>query len=158
MYIAIDFDGTCVAHDFPRIGADIGAVPVLRKLVDAGHQLILFTMRSDKKDVRTDDYNIHGQSGDYLSQAVDWFRKHELPLTGINVNPRQSSWTNSPKAYAQLYIDDAALGIPLKEDPAISKRPFVDWEAVEKMLVAKGILTNRNVLNYYSDENYMRAV
>lgn len=140
MIIAIDFDGTCVAHDFPRIGADIGAVPVLRRLVNAGHHLILFTMRSDKKDVRSDDYNIHGQSGNYLSQAVDWFRKHDLPLIGINVNPRQGSWTNSPKAYAQLYIDDAALGIPLKVEPRISERPFVDWEQVERMLEEKGII------------------
>lgn len=140
MIIAIDFDGTCVAHDFPRIGADIGAVPVIRKLVDAGHQLILFTMRSDKKDVRSNDYGIHGQSGNYLSQAVDWFRQHDLPLIGINVNPRQGSWTNSPKAYAQLYIDDAALGIPLIVDKSISHRPFVNWEGVEKMLEDLGVL------------------
>jgi len=32
MDIVIDFDGTCVTHDFPRVGKDIGAEPVLRKL------------------------------------------------------------------------------------------------------------------------------
>ena len=26
MIIAVDFDGTCVTHDFPRIGKDIGAI------------------------------------------------------------------------------------------------------------------------------------
>ena len=142
MIIAIDFDGTCVSYDFPRIGADIGAIPVLRRLVEAGHQLILFTMRSDKKDVRSDDSNIHGQSGDYLRQAVDWFQKHDLPLIGINVNPRQSAWTNSPKAYAQLYIDDAALGIPLRVEPRISDRPFVDWKEVETLLENRGLFKN----------------
>lgn len=30
LYIGIDFDGTCVTHDFPRIGKDIGAQPVLK--------------------------------------------------------------------------------------------------------------------------------
>ena len=50
MVIAIDFDGTCVTHDFPAVGKDIGAVPVLKMLVDSGHQLILYTMRSDKHD------------------------------------------------------------------------------------------------------------
>jgi len=98
-------------------------------------------MRSDKKDVRTNDYDIHGLSGNYLSQAVDWFRQHDIPLIGINVNPRQGKWTNSPKAYAQLYIDDAALGIPLLVDKSVSKRPFVNWKEVEQMLVARGVLS-----------------
>jgi hypothetical protein len=49
MDICIDFDGTCVTHEFPEVGKDIGAVPVLRKLVEQGHNLILFTMRSDFK-------------------------------------------------------------------------------------------------------------
>lgn len=35
MIIAIDFDGTCVTHEYPNIGRDIG--PVLRKLVENGH-------------------------------------------------------------------------------------------------------------------------
>ena len=51
MIISIDFDGTCVTHEFPLIGKDIGAVPILKKLVQRGHQLILFTMRSDKEAV-----------------------------------------------------------------------------------------------------------
>lgn len=32
MDIVIDFDGTCVTHEFPLVGKDIGAVPVLKKL------------------------------------------------------------------------------------------------------------------------------
>ena len=44
--ICIDFDGTCVTHDFPKMGKDIGAVPVLKRLVGRGHKLILWTMRS----------------------------------------------------------------------------------------------------------------
>ena len=27
MDILIDFDGTCVAHEFPKVGKDIGAEP-----------------------------------------------------------------------------------------------------------------------------------
>jgi len=45
LVLAIDFDGTCVTHDFPRIGSEIGAPPVLRALVSSGHKLVLFTMR-----------------------------------------------------------------------------------------------------------------
>lgn len=58
MIIGIDFDGTVVTHDFPKIGKDIGAVPILRKLVENGHKLILHTMRSDIEQVTSDDYNI----------------------------------------------------------------------------------------------------
>ena len=118
MYIAIDFDGTCVTHDYPRVGKDIGAAYVLKKLTDSGHQLILNTMRS----------------GDELADAVQWFIDNDIPLYGANENPTQKSWTASPKVYAHLYIDDAALGCPLKMDNAISNRPFVNWELIDKYI------------------------
>ena len=51
MDICIDFDGTCVKHEFPEIGEDIGAAPVLKELIANGHRLILFTMRSISKIV-----------------------------------------------------------------------------------------------------------
>lgn len=116
MTIAVDFDGTCVTHDYPEVGKDIGAVPVLQKLTRDGHQLILYTMRS----------------GSQLEDAVDWFNQNNIPLYGIQTNPTQKSWTDSPKAYANLYIDDAALGVPLIMDPTVSGRPFVDWSGVSK--------------------------
>ena len=50
MIINIDFDATCVTHDYPNVGKDIGAIPVLKLLVTEGHKLILFTMR-DKKEL-----------------------------------------------------------------------------------------------------------
>ena len=34
MIIALDFDGTCVKHAYPKIGEDIGAVPVLKEMID----------------------------------------------------------------------------------------------------------------------------
>lgn len=116
MIIAIDFDGTCVTHDYPLVGKDIGAVPVLQKLVKIGHQLILWTMRS----------------GTALEDAVDWFNKNNIPLYGIQINPTQEKWTSSPKAYAQLYIDDAALGCPLVYNIEYSSRPYVDWKKIEQ--------------------------
>ena len=124
MYIAIDFDGTCVTHDYPRIGKDINAVNVLKKLVANGHKLILNTMRSGKE----------------LKEAITWFKKNDIALYGANENPTQKKWTKSPKVYAHLYIDDAALGCPLKMDLSISDRPFVDWEAVSRLLKDNGIL------------------
>lgn len=121
--IAIDFDGTCVTHDYPYIGSDIGAVPVLRELADAGYRLVLFTMRSGKLE----------------KEAVNWFKQHDIPLYGVNANPEQRSWTASPKVYADLYIDDAALGVPLIISPN-TVRPYVDWQRVREWLVAEGYL------------------
>jgi len=124
MVIGIDFDGTCVVHEFPYVGRDIGAVPVLKELVANGHSLILWTMRSN------------GAKGNFLDDAVNWFKENEIPLWGIQTNPEQSSWTSSPKAFCQLYIDDAALGCPLVSD----HRDFVDWIKVREMLVEKKII------------------
>ena len=121
--IAVDFDGTCVTHDYPYIGSDIGAVPVLRELVDAGYNLVLNTMRSCRLE----------------KDAVKWFKENNIPLYGVNCNPDQKSWTSSPKVFADLYIDDAALGIPLKTSQT-STRPFVDWVAVRELLVSLGYL------------------
>ena len=141
MIIAIDFDGTCVTHDFPRVGKDIGAVPVLKKLTDKGHKLILFTMRSNRNDNNPiDDKNIQNVTGQFLDNAVNWFKQNDIPLYGIQTNPTQTEWTTSPKAYAELYIDDAALGCPIKYNPALSRNAFVDWERVENLLKLKGLI------------------
>jgi hypothetical protein len=134
MTICVDFDGTCVTHDFPRIGKDIGAADVLRALTDVGHRLILFTMRSDVIEPKSDDPKIIPIGGNYLTAAVDWFMDNNIPLWGIQTNPNQKSWTHSPKAYAALYIDDAGIGCPLIIDPKVSDRPFVDWSAVRRIL------------------------
>ena len=144
MIIAVDFDGTCVTHDFPRIGQDIGAAPVLRELVANGHKLILNTMRSnrpvcDPLDGITD--GILDLHGDFLDEAVEWFALNHIELYGIQRNPTQDAWTTSPKCYAHLYIDDAALGCPLAH-PAVG-RPYVDWFGVRSMLVELGLLLNK---------------
>jgi hypothetical protein len=128
MDILVDFDGTCTTHDFPYVGKEIGAPEVLRDLVIAGHNLILFTMRSDTS------------KGKFLKDAVNWFEKNDIPLYGIQENPTQRAWTSSPKAYGQLIIDDICLGIPLKVDPQMSDRPFVDWEKCRTLMEEMGIL------------------
>jgi len=126
--IIVDCDGTVMSHEFPNIGNDIGAVEVLKELTDSGHRLILFTMRSDSF------------RGNYLTEAVNWFEENNISLYGIQKNPTQHTWTNSPKAYGQVIIDDAAIGTPLKTDLNISSRPFVDWDKMRELLVEKNIL------------------
>ena len=123
--IAVDFDGTCVTHEYPHTGLDVGAVPVLRELTDAGCRLILLTMRS----------------GELLERATEWFRKNDIPLWAVNENPEQKSWTRSTKVYADIYIDDSAIGCPIKFRDGVRK-PFVDWQEVRRLLVHDGVLND----------------
>lgn len=127
MIFAVDFDGTCVEHEFPKVGPDVpGAVEVLQELSAAGHQLILWTVRDSK----------------YRQDAERWFLDRKISLWGVNKNPGQAGWSNSTKVYAHYYIDDLALGCPVIDtfvDP--DRRPFVDWQRVREMLVKIGALS-----------------
>ena len=118
MVIAIDFDGVCVTNAFPKVGEDIGAAPVLSALTEKGHKLILLTNRD----------------GQTLKDAENWFMAYGIPLYAVNNNPTQQRFSNSPKVYADIYIDDRALGCPLKRDKKLSSKPFIDWQKAAAML------------------------
>jgi len=119
MYICVDFDGTIVDHRFPEIGKPVpDAIKWLKRIHNAGGKIILYTMRSDGK-----------MMGTLLSDAVDYLRSEGVELFGVNKNPTQESWTSSPKAYGEIYIDDAAFGCPLIKPKGFA-RPCVDWKKV----------------------------
>lgn len=118
MIVAVDFDGTCVEHEYPAVGMDVeGAVDVLRALNKRGHKIILFTMRSGAK----------------LEAAIKWFRDRKIELWGVNENPEQKAWTTSPKVYADIYIDDAALGCPVTFIDG-ARYPVVNWNKIRALL------------------------
>lgn len=134
--IAVDFDGTCVTHDFPRVGKEIGAIKPLRALVENGHKIILLTMRDHNE--LDNAWNI--EEHDTLADAISWFSRNDIELYGVNENPDQT-WSASRKVYADLYIDDTALGIPLRLRKEFSPRPFVDWKKVSNMFYEMGLIT-----------------
>lgn len=118
MKVAVDFDGTCVDHCYPAVGADAPAcVKVLKMLVESGHNILLFTMRS----------------GVHLEDAVNWFADRDIPLYGINTDPDQLQWTSSPKCFAHMYIDDRGVGVPMLEKDDFNA-PVVDWYRVNQIL------------------------
>ncbi len=123
MIIAVDFDGTCVEHRSPEIGADIGARQVLNAIVKAGHKIILLTMRG----------------GIELEDAVDWFEMNGIPLWAVNDNPEQGIWTDSRKVDANIYIDDAALGAPTVIG-VYGARPYINWVDVRRILCRTGVI------------------
>ena len=73
------------------------------------------------------------RSGEYLQAAVRWFAEREIVLWAVNKNPQQRFWSKSPKAFAPVYVDDAAIGCPLIYPPDGS-RQFADWDEIEKLL------------------------
>lgn len=115
--IGLDFDGTCISHG-PNICKDIGAAPIIKRLINEFNvKIILYTMRCDK----------------LLDEALMWFNDNDIILYDVNNNPTQKEWTSSPKIFAQLYIDDLNLGIPLIYSDKYEK-PHVDWKELEKLL------------------------
>ena len=123
LYIGVDFDGTVVEHKYPEIGRPImGAIETIIELQEAGHKIILYTMRSEER----------------LVQAVEYLEENGVKLYSVNENPSQKYWTKSPKVFCNEYIDDAALGCPL-EFPS-KGRPYVNWYEVRELLVERGIL------------------
>lgn len=130
MIFAVDFDGTCVEHRYPEIGNSIGAESVLKCLVDSGHKIILYTMRSHKPY----------EGRDLLQEAVDWFKDNGIELYGVNENPSQKEWTDSPKPYANYYIDDSALGCPLTIGGFSGRPYYVDWEKLRNTFEGAGII------------------
>lgn len=117
--IAVDFDSTCVTHAYPMIGYEVpGCVKTLQALVDLGARIILYTVRADME----------------LMAAIQWMRDRHIELWAINHNPTQHKFSSSRKIFADLYIDDSAVGVTLIRDKKLSEKPFVDWRVIRDQL------------------------
>lgn len=113
--IAVDFDGTIVDHQFPLVGQPIPyAIYWLKRFQELDAKLILWTMRSHN----------------YLDRAVEVCKDLGLVFWGVNKNHDQHFWTTSPKVYANVYIDDAAVGCPMLANSNFGGHPYVDWRKV----------------------------
>lgn len=125
--IAVDFDGTLAEHRYPDIGPPVPGIAYwLTEFRRQGCKLILLTMRSDD-----------GPDGPTLTQAVEWCSRLGLVFDHVNCNPDQDSWTSSRKVYANIYIDDAALGCPLRQSMRDGGRPVVDWDLCGPMVLRR---------------------
>jgi len=131
--ICVDFDGTIVDHRYPDIGAPVpGAIEWMKRWQQAGATLVLWTMRSGNRKDGTDP----------LADAIEYCKRNGVEFCGHNYTPGQEAWTSSPKAYAHIYVDDAAFGCPLRENPRMGGRPFVDWDVVGPAVFSQ-LLTKR---------------
>lgn len=96
MIIAVDFDGTIVEHDYPKIGQSIPfAIETLLKLQGEGHILLLWTFRT----------------GSQLQEALDYCESKGLRFYAANKNHPDEDETKAPrKLNADIFIDDRNVG------------------------------------------------
>lgn len=96
--IAVDFDGTIVTHEYPKIGKEIPfAIDTLKRLQkDFQAILLLWTVRE----------------GVELDEAVEFCRARGLEFYAVNANyPETNEREDQPrKLKADLFIDDRNLG------------------------------------------------
>ena len=110
MIIAVDFDGTIVEHEYPKIGNEIPfAIETLRELQqNPRHRLILWTMRAGKE----------------LEEAIEFCRERGVIFYAHNENypSEELDKATSRKVLADLYIDDRNVG------------GLLDWGVVYQMI------------------------
>jgi hydroxymethylpyrimidine pyrophosphatase-like HAD family hydrolase len=95
--IAVDFDGTIVEHEYPKIGKEkLFAFRTLKELEKQGVRLILWTFRTGKE----------------LEEAVEYCRINGIEFYAVNRNYPEEvlDETVSRKIDADIYIDDKNLG------------------------------------------------
>lgn len=101
MIVAVDFDGVLCEDAFPEIGTpNYDMVSAVRELIDAGHEVILWTCRA----------------GDRLTEAVEWCDDRGLHFCAVNDNAPSNKArysgeypVPSPKVYADVYVDDHGI-------------------------------------------------
>ena len=99
MIIAVDFDGTIVTHEYPKIGREIPfAIETLKMLINDHHRLILWSVRE----------------GHLLDEAVEWCRERGVEFWAVNRDfPEENPKTiphYSRKLKADMFIDDRNIG------------------------------------------------
>lgn len=94
MIYAVDFDGTIVEDEFPKIGR---AIPTVQEFIKAkksqGDKFILWTCRT----------------GDYLNAAIDYCHSVGISFDAINDNVKEvmEEYGDNPrKVFADFYIDN----------------------------------------------------
>ena len=127
MIIAVDFDGTIVEHEYPKIGKPIPfAIDVLKKLQNEEHHtLILWTVRE----------------GELLEEALSYCSKNGIEFYAANKNyPEEETGDTPRKLTADIFIDDKNIG------------GLPDWSVIYRT-IKSGNNTFHDLDDYISDNN-----
>lgn len=127
--IAVDFDGTIVEHEYPRIGKEMMfAFATLRELNKKGHKLILWTIRT----------------GSLLDDAVEYCKQNGVEFYAVNKNYPEEEITHnvSRKLNADIFIDDRNVG------------GFIGWSQIWQTLHPESGEFNHQLKNPEAHKNY----
>jgi len=132
MIIAVDFDGTIVTDEYPKIGKERPfATDTLKLLAKEGHRLVLWTVRE----------------GQQLDEAVEWCRQRGVEFYAVNRDYPEETMENnnhfSRKLKVDVFIDDRNVGgIP-------------DWGTIYRIISHKMSMTDiiRERLGDYHEEH-----
>jgi len=112
LLIAVDFDGTIVKNAYPKIGKEqLFAFDTLKKLQDAGHRLVLWTVRSGKA----------------LDEAIAYCKSNGVEFYAINNTYPEEVFSSkiSRKIVADIFIDDRNIG------------GFIGWGAIHQLVLGE---------------------
>ncbi len=129
--IAIDFDGTIVEHEFPKIGKEmLFAFATIKELHKKGHKLILWTYRT----------------GELLDEAVAYCKKNGVEFYAVNKNYPEEivNETTARKLIADIFIDDRNVG------------GFMGWSNVWQILHPEGGEFNHMFKHPEAHHNYKK--
>lgn len=123
--IAVDFDGTIVKDQYPKIGKEqLFAFVTMKKLQSQGHRLILWTVRNGKK----------------LDEAVAYCKKNGIEFYAINKNYPEEILDSKTarKIYADIFIDDRNVG------------GFIGWGKVHHIYFEEEELQKEKTKGFFS--------
>ena len=129
MKIYLDFDGTIVLEEYPIIGRyNEGSLETVKKLQDAGHEIILNTRRADFNNNTLED------AIEYLnaSDKIDKITK----IQDFKIEPDYWDW-DIHKRENEIFIDDITPGIPLL--PGTKYNNKVDWKRIDEEFKENGL-------------------
>lgn len=100
--IAVDFDGTIVSDEFPKIGKpNYELIRTLRAMQRKGVKLILWTSRNNSCEM-----------GTLLTNAIEACEHFGLKFDAINENiseVKKLTGGDTRKVYADVYLDDHSI-------------------------------------------------
>ena len=141
MKIYLDFDGTVVEHDYPKMGrCNYGCFEIIKKLQDAGHEIILNTYRSELDSKSLSD------ALTMINNRAYMFIKDRGKRDEFNLDPMKSTekkihpWPWDLDYYLSqkiAFIDDTSTGVPLKK-ACMANGKMVDWGEVDRQFEQKG--------------------
>jgi hypothetical protein len=139
--IAVDFDGTIVEHEYPKIGKEkLFAFQTLKELEKQGARLILWTFRTGKE----------------LEEAVEYCRQSGIEFYAVNKNYPEEivDETVSRKIDADIYLDDKNLGgFPGWSEVWQILNPYEIQEKIAEKRISK---SNRNIIKRLFGRKYKK--